>query len=81
MASPKVRASLGRCTQSWPGTSCIARCRLFASVGELVEAINAYLAEHNLDPKRYVWRKSGERILASIQRARQALAATNANSI
>ena len=59
----------------------VVRDGSFASVGELVEAINAYLAEHNLDPKRYVWRKSGERILASIQRARQALAATNANSI
>ncbi len=48
----------------------------FASVGELVEAIHAYLAAHNLHPKRYVWRKFGERILASIRGARQALAAT-----
>ncbi len=58
----------------------VVRDGSFASVAELVEAINAYLAAHNLDSKRYVWRKSGERILASIQRARQALAATNVNS-
>ena len=35
--------------------------------------MEAYLAEHNLDPKRYVWHQSGEKILAKIQRARQAL--------
>ena len=52
----------------------VVRDGSFTSVAELVAAINGYLAEHNLDPKRYVWRKSGEQILASIQRARQALA-------
>ena len=58
----------------------VVRDGSFTSVAELVEAINGYLAEHNLDPKRYVWRKSGEKILASIQRARQALAsASNEN--
>ena len=53
----------------------------FTSVRELVGAINAYLEEHNLNPKRYVWRKSGEQILASIQRARQAFSeAANVNA-
>jgi hypothetical protein len=28
-----------------------------------------YLAQHNLAPKRYVWRAKGEEILAKIQRA------------
>ena len=56
-------------------TQDVVRAGSFASVRELVDAIDAYLAEHNLEPKRYVWRKSGERILASILRARQALAA------
>ncbi len=59
----------------------VVRDGSFASVGELVEAINACLAERNLDPKRCVWRKSGERILASIRRARQALAAANVNAL
>ena len=55
----------------------VVRDGSFASVAELVAAINGYLAEHNLDPKRYVWRQSGEKILARIQRARQALASTS----
>ena len=45
----------------------------FESVRELVTAINTYLSERNLAPSRYVWRKSGEEILAKIQRARIAL--------
>lgn len=58
----------------------VVRDGSFASVRELAEAINGYLEEHNLSPKRYVWRKSGADILARIQRARQALeAATNDN--
>jgi hypothetical protein len=28
-----------------------------------------YLAQHNLNPKRYVWRAKGEQILGKIQRA------------
>ena len=51
----------------------VVRAGSFASVGELVEAIEGYLAERNLAPSRYVWRKSGEQILAKIQKARQAL--------
>jgi hypothetical protein len=31
-----------------------------------------HLAEHNLNPKRYVWKAKGEEILAKIQRARKA---------
>jgi len=45
----------------------------FAHVEELVGAIQSYLAERNLSPKRYVWKKKGEEILAKIQRARAAL--------
>lgn len=48
----------------------------FGSVRELVQAIEAYLAERNLAPKRYVWKKKGEEILAKIARARAKLAAT-----
>jgi transposase len=45
----------------------------FTHVRELERAIEAYLAERNLTPKRYVWRKKGEEILAKIQRARSAM--------
>ena len=63
-------------------TQDVVRDGSFTSVRELVGAINAYLEEHNLNPKRYVWRKSGEQILASIQRARQAFSeASNVNAI
>ena len=41
----------------------------FGSVRQLVDAIIQYLAQHNLNPKRYVWRAKGEEILAKIQRA------------
>ncbi len=54
----------------------VVRDGSFTSVAALVEAINGQLAGHNLDPKRYVWRQSGAKILASIQRARRALANT-----
>ena len=39
------------------------------SVRQLVDAIMQYLTQHNLNPKRYVWRAKGEEILAKIQRA------------
>jgi transposase len=45
----------------------------FSSVKELVSAMEAYLAERQLNPKRYVWRAKGEEILAKIKRAREAL--------
>jgi transposase len=46
----------------------------FASVGELVEAIWAYLKERNLKPQRYEWRAKGQAILEKIRHAREALA-------
>lgn len=46
----------------------------FASVNELADTIIAFLAERNQNPKRYVWKASGEEILRKIQRARDALA-------
>lgn len=45
----------------------------FSHVRELESAIATYLAEHNLAPKRYVWKKKGEEILAKIHRARAAM--------
>lgn len=54
-------------------TEDVVREGSFASVGELVGAIEVYLAERNLAPKRYVWNAKGEAILAKIMRARAAL--------
>ena len=45
----------------------------FTSVAELATAITDYLVARNLAPKRYVWKKQGEEILAKIRRARAAL--------
>lgn len=43
----------------------------FESVKELKNAIELYLAERDLHPKRYVWKKSGQEILEKINRARK----------
>ena len=47
----------------------------FGSVAELVETINLYLAQDNLEPKRYVWHADGKEVLNKIHRAWEA--ATN----
>ena len=46
----------------------------FQSVQELIAAIEEYLAARNENPKRYIWRATGEEILRKIARAREALA-------
>jgi len=51
----------------------------FISVPELVEQITAYIADRNLSPTPYVWKKKGEEILAKINRAREAAARTAPN--
>jgi transposase len=43
----------------------------FTSVQELKDAIFSYLGDRNLAPKRYVWKATGEEILAKIKRARE----------
>jgi hypothetical protein len=48
-------------------------------VRQLVDAITQYLAQHNLNPKRYVWRAKGEEILPKIQRAWKAALGENDN--
>ena len=55
-------------------TEDVVREGSFESVRELVQAMETYLAERNLAPKRYVWKKKGEEILAKISRARAAQA-------
>ena len=61
-------------------TQDVIRDGSFSSVRELVQDIESYLAERNLNPKPYKWKAKGEDILRKIQRARQALAAEQANS-
>lgn len=45
----------------------------FTSVRELAATIQAFLADRNANPKRYVWTAKGEDILRKIQSARMAL--------
>ena len=42
----------------------------FTHVRELTQAIECYLAERDLTPKRYVWKAQGQAILEKIHRAR-----------
>jgi transposase len=60
-------------------TEDVVREGSFEGVKELVVAINAYLAERNLAPRRYVWKKQGAEILAKIRRARAILDAAKEN--
>ncbi len=53
-------------------TADVIRSGSFASVGELVADIKAYLAERNETPKPYGWKATGEAILEKIRRARAA---------
>jgi len=46
----------------------------FQSVRELAGRIEGYIMNHNLDPRRYVWKAEGKEILAKIGRARAKLA-------
>ena len=41
---------------------------VFCSIVDLQAAINAYLAEHNANPKPFVWTKSADAILAKLDR-------------
>jgi transposase len=46
---------------------------VFHSVADLQAAINRYVAEHNDDPKPFVWTADPNRVLAAIKRGKQAL--------
>jgi len=46
---------------------------VFRSVGDLIAAIQEYLARHNQNPKPYIWTKTSRDILEKVTRARQAL--------
>jgi transposase len=46
---------------------------VFGSVPDLIEAIDAYLAANNTNPKPFTWTKTTEQILAKVQRGRVTL--------
>jgi transposase len=46
---------------------------VFRSIVDLQAAINRYLAEHNRKPKPFVWKANSKRVLAAIERGKQAL--------
>jgi transposase len=54
-------------------TADVIRTGSFASVGELVRDIEAYLTDRNANPRTYTWKAKGADILAKIKRARSAL--------
>jgi hypothetical protein len=54
-------------------TEDVIRTGSFASVGELVSDIKAYLAERNANPRPYKWKAEGAAILEKIKRARATL--------
>ena len=45
----------------------------FASVDELVAAIDDYIAHHNRDPKPFLWTKTADEIITKVKRGRVAL--------
>jgi transposase len=53
-------------------TDDVVRHGSFASVSELITAINVHLAHHNLSPVPYRWKADGAAILEKIHRARLA---------
>jgi hypothetical protein len=50
---------------------------VFHSVPDLIAKIEDYLAEHNNDPKPFVWTATAQDILAKVARGRVALQAVN----
>ena len=46
---------------------------VFRSVADLQAAINRFLAEHNQQPKPFVWTKDPDEIIAAVKRGHQAL--------
>jgi len=46
---------------------------VFKSVDGLIKAIDGYMAQHNQDPKPFVWTAKADDILAKVERARSAL--------
>ena len=61
-------------------TQDVIRDGSFTSVRQLVDDIEAHLAQRNLNPKPYRWKAEGGVILAKIKRAKEVLAAQEADN-
>ena len=46
---------------------------VFASVEQLVDTINNYIAHNNENPKPFIWTKTADQIIAKVRRGRVAL--------
>jgi transposase len=46
---------------------------VFRSVDALISAIEAYIAEHNREPKPFIWTAAASDILEKVKRAREVL--------
>ena len=46
---------------------------VFVSIVDLQAAIHRYIAEHNREPKPFIWTADPERVLAAINREKHAL--------
>ena len=53
---------------------------VFRSITDLQAAINRYLAEHNENPKPFVWKADPSRVLATIERRKKALESVHQHS-
>jgi len=82
---PRVHVHFTPTSSSWMNlverffrqlTDNVVREGSFGSLQELITAINVHLAHHNLKPTPYRWKADGFAILAKIQRARAAQAAS-----
>ena len=55
-------------------TENLIRCDSFTSVPELELALDVYVAQHNIEPKPFIWTVGASDILAKVTRAKAALA-------
>lgn len=46
---------------------------VFGSTGELIQTIDAYIENHNADPKPFIWTAKASDILEKVKRARAKL--------
>ena len=85
--SPRVHVHFTPTSSSWLNlverffgglTEEVIREGSFTSVRQLVNDIEAYLSERNLNPKPYRWKAEGEVMLAKIKRAKEVLTAQKA---
>ena len=77
---PRFKSHFTPTSSSWMNlverfflTADVIRSGSFASIGELVRDIEAYLSDRNAAPKPYTWKAEGAAILEKINRARVAL--------